>query len=78
VARYWIPDIVRYPERICFSTGAPIDGVQRRLAVSATTSADKTLEEFYYLVMGIQYPNIFAIARERECVYFAYDVAARS
>lgn len=38
----------------------------------------ETLEEFYYLVMGIQYPNIFAIARERECVYFAYDVAARS
>jgi len=37
-----------------------------------------TLEEFYYLIMGIQYPNIFAIARERECVYFAYDVAARS
>ena len=58
--------------------GAPIDGVQRRLSASATTCADKTLEEFYYLVMGIQYPNIFAIARERECVYFAYDVAARS
>ena len=38
----------------------------------------ETLEEFFYLITGIQYPNIFAIARERECVYFAYDVAARS
>ena len=57
--------------------GAPIDGVQRRLTASSSTFR-RTLEEFYYLVMGIQYPNIFAIARERECVYFAYDVAARS